>query len=61
MPTGRQQQKNELLDRFTIIWNGAASPRDGQTKGELLPRYQRKQPSADTSARLVPRKHRSAE
>jgi hypothetical protein len=61
MPNVRRQQKNDLLDRFVIIWSGAVSPQDGMTKGELLPRYERKGPSADTTARLVPRKHRSAE
>jgi hypothetical protein len=62
MPTVRRHPNNDLLDRFRIVWSGALPPSDGQTtKGELLPRYERKQPSAETSARLIPRKHRSAE
>ena len=61
MPNARRQEKTELLDRFVIIWSGAVAAQEGMTKGELLPRYDRKGPSADTTARLVPRKHRSAE
>jgi hypothetical protein len=62
MPTLRREQKPVLWhDRHEIVWSGALLAREGQTKGELLPRYDRKQPALETTARLVPRKHRSAE
>lgn len=61
MPIAHRQQKVEVLNRFKIVWSGAFPAHDGQTKGELLPRYERKHPSAETCPRLVPRKHRSAE
>ena len=61
MPIAQRQEKVDVLNRFRIVWSGAFLASDGQTKGELLPRYERKHPAAENSARLVPRKHRSAE
>ena len=61
MPIAQRQQKLDPLSRFRIVWSGAFVASDGQTKGELLPRYERKHPAAENCARLIPRKHRSAE
>lgn len=57
----RREQKRDSIDRFEIVWSGGLLTHDSQTKGELLPRYARKEATAETSARLIAvRKHRSA-
>ena len=61
MPIAPRQQKVDVLNQFRIVWSGACLATDTQTKGELLPRYDRKHPAAENCARLIPRKHRSAE
>jgi hypothetical protein len=49
------------LDDFKVVWSGALTAGDGQTKGELLPRYDRKPLAANTIPRVFPRKYKSAE
>jgi hypothetical protein len=61
MPIAQREQNVDRLSRFKVVWSGAFPASDGHTKGELLPRYERKHPAAENSARLIPRKHRSAE
>ena len=48
-------------ETIVVVWNGASRIGDeARTKGELLPRYERKQLNMATIARIMPRKHRSA-
>ena len=57
----RKVKTKATSEWLMVVWSGAAQPADGSgTKGELLPRYERKQLTADTIARVIPRKHRSA-
>lgn len=59
MADGRDE-KNPL-NRFKVVWTGALPASDGQTKGELLPRYERKPLAVSTIPRVFPRKYKSSE
>ena len=52
--------KSGWAETLTVVWNGSISSSDGtRTKGELLPRYERKDGSMDNAARIMPRTHKT--
>jgi hypothetical protein len=57
----RRREDKTPPDDFKIVWSGALLTTDGQTKGELLPRYDRKELALNTVPRVFPRKYKSAD
>jgi hypothetical protein len=57
----RRREEKAPADDFKIVWSGAFLTDDGQTKGELLPRYDRKELALNTVPRVFPRKYKSAD